>query len=71
MGEVQAPGVWATYHAADGSGSLRLRVLEVVDPAPYVIVADEHGVQTAMGTDTGWWSDPDGTLPALLPTAPR
>lgn len=81
MADVQAPGVWATFHS-DGAQigeapPVRVRVLEVVstdddDPQPdYVIVATEQGHQYQIALQDGWFSDPVGTLPAPLRTAPR
>lgn len=80
MADVQAPGVWATFHHVspllDNAPPVRVKVLEVVntdqdDPNPdYVWVESESGLQYAMYLADGWFSDPDGILPAALPTAP-
>ena len=80
MAEVDAPGVWATFHA-DGAQigeapPTRVRVLEVVntdenvaDP-DYVVVESEAGRQYTIALGDGWFSDAHGFLPAPLRTAP-
>jgi len=73
MGDVQAPGTWATFHGTGGDFvgvEQRLRVLEAVNDA-YVVVATDDGGQFTMPMAHGWWSDAEGPLPAPLPTAPR
>jgi hypothetical protein len=80
MADVQAPGVWATFHS-DGAAvgeapPTRVRVLEVVntdpdDPRPdYVIVASEQGHQYQIPLADGWFDDAAGPLPATLRAAP-
>lgn len=78
MAEVEAPGVWATFHS-DGAQigeapPTRVRVLEVVnhggDDPDYVILESEQGLQYAEYVSDGWFSDPTGPLPATLRTAP-
>ncbi len=72
MADVEAPGTWATFHGTGGDWvgvEQRLRVLEAVNDA-YVVVAGDDGRQFALMVAHGWWSDPDGPLPAVLLTAP-
>lgn len=73
MADVQTPGVWATFHGTSGEWvgvEQRFRVLEAIDHDWVVAVPDGDSRQVFLPMGDGWWSDAQGALPAVLPTAP-
>ena len=73
MADVQAPGVLATFHGTGGDFvgvEQRFRVLEAIDDRWVVAIPEGMSEQIAIPMRDGWWSDSEGRLPAVLPTAP-